>query len=240
MADVLEFKSSQLSLTLVRVFAADIGAVAVLLESKLASAGRFLKGAPVVVDPCCILNSVQLAQLLELLRQYQMTPVGVRTSDPSLVDYAELCGLAVFKPSASNKQDERSIAEQVASSQKKASSSSGASQADTLITAHRLANLRSGQLEKHMLNDVLVMGNVNSGAELYAGGNVTILGAARGRVHAGAAGNKEARIIARDFNPELVSISGIFLLSDDIPSSVKSGWVEVYLEQQTLKFHSLD
>lgn len=239
MADVLEFKSSQLSLTLVRVFAADIGAVAALLESKLAKAGRFLKGAPVVVDPCCILNSVQLAQLLELLRQYQMTPVGVRTSDVSLVDYAELCGLAVFKPSTSNKQDEKSPPEQVPS-QKVAPNSSSSSQTDTLITAHRLANLRSGQLEKHMLSDVLVMGSVNSGAELYAGGNITILGAVRGRVHAGAAGNKEARIIARDFNPELVSISGIFLLSDDIPSIAKRGWVEVYLEQQTLKFHSLD
>jgi septum site-determining protein MinC len=75
---------------------------------------------------------------------------------------------------------------------------------------------------------------------LYAGGHITVLGSVRGRIHAGAAGNREARIIAKDFNPELVSISGVFLLSDDIPSLAKRGWVEVYLEQQALKFHSLD
>lgn len=245
MADVLEFKSSQLSLTLVRVYDADMTAVAALLEAKLAKAGRFLKGAPVVVDPCCLLNSVQLAQLLELLRQYQMTPVGVRTNEASLVDYAELCGLAVFKPSTSAKTEEASQAA-VPSAEKPTSTPAASSQGlqerttNTLVSAQRLQSLRSGQLEKHMLSDVLVSGSVNSGAELYAGGHITVLGSVRGRIHAGATGNRDARIIAKDFNPELVSISGVFLLSDDIPSLAKQGWVEVYLEQQTLKFHSLD
>ncbi|OZA37433.1 MAG: hypothetical protein B7X83_05815, partial [Polynucleobacter sp. 17-46-58] len=75
-------------------------AIGELLTTKLAKAGKFLRGAPVVVDPLCGLSSVQLAQLLELLRQHQLTPVGIRTKDAHLVDYAEMCGLAVFKPSA--------------------------------------------------------------------------------------------------------------------------------------------
>jgi septum site-determining protein MinC len=244
MADVLEFKSSQLSLTLVRVHHADMDAIATLLESKLAKAGRFLKGAPVVVDPSCSFNSIQLAQLLELLRQHQMTPVGVRTSDANLIEYAELCGLAVFKPQVVVKQEDAVVnqtpAPMATPVQKSEENSLRDHQADVLVTAKYLPNLRSGQLEKYMLGDVLVRGSVNSGAELYAGGHITVLGSVRGRIHAGAAGNREARIIAKDFNPELVSISGVFLLSDDIPSLAKRGWVEVYLEQQALKFHSLD
>jgi septum site-determining protein MinC len=245
MADILEFKSSQLSLTLVRVYDADMEKVADLLEEKLAKAGRFLKGAPVVVDPACPFNSVQLAQVLELLRQHQMTPVGVRSNDPNLVEYAELCGLAVFKPNTTTKPED-SAAQAIVARATTASPSEKST--DTVAepvqhaptTAHRLASLRSGQLEKVMLNDVLVSGSINSGAELYAGGNITVLGSVRGRLHAGATGDRNARIIAKDFNPELVSISGVFLLSDDIPSLAKRGWVEVYLEQQTLKFHSLD
>jgi len=247
MADILEFKSSQLSLTLVRVYDADMEKVADLLEEKLAKAGRFLKGAPVVVDPACPFNSVQLAQVLELLRQHQMTPVGVRSNDPNLVEYAELCGLAVFKPNAITKSED-SAAQATVARATSASPTEKPTAAPSVAepvqhastTAHRLTSLRSGQLEKVMLSDVLVSGSINSGAELYAGGNITVLGSVRGRLHAGATGDRNARIIAKDFNPELVSISGVFLLSDDIPSLAKRGWVEVYLEQQTLKFHSLD
>lgn len=260
MSDALEFKSSQLSLTLVRIHASDMAAIGELLTTKLAKAGKFLRGAPVVVDPVCGLSSVQLAQLLELLRQHQLTPVGIRTKDAHLVDYAEMCGLAVFKPgAAADKSQEAATstsAESAATSSKAQSvaessavqSSSVVADAGTLRDksepsvqkALRIPSLRSGQFEKHLLNDVIVEGGINSGAELFVGGNITVLGAVRGRIHAGAAGDKTVRIIAKNFNPELVSIAGIFLLADDIPPLVKQGWVEIYLEQNSLKFQPLD
>jgi len=240
MAEVLEFKSSQLSLTLVCIYHVDMDRVAAVLKEKLIKAGRFLKGSPVVVDPYCPINSMQLAQILELLRQYQMTPVGVRTSDASLIEYAELCGLAVFKPSNGGKKNEEvsSIVKPV--TVQSSEEMHHATEQPSFMTAKRLVNMRSGQLEKYMHGDVLVNAGVNSGAELYAGGNIIVLGSVRGRVHAGAMGNRQARIIAKNFNPELVSIAGVFLLSDDVPKSAKRGWVEVYLDQQTLKFRSLD
>lgn len=256
MSDALEFKSSQLSLTLVRIHASDMTAIGELLTTKLAKAGKFLRGAPVVVDPLCGLSSVQLAQLLELLRQHQLTPVGIRTKDAHLVDYAEMCGLAVFKPSAvSEKNSEATtatnttespaapVAESVSAQSTPASRDSGSlteKEAPSVQKALRIPSLRSGQFEKHLFNDVIVEGGINSGAELFVGGNITVLGAVRGRLHAGAAGDRSARIIAKNFNPELVSIAGIFLLADDIPQLVKQGWVEIYLEQNSLKFKTLD
>lgn len=259
MSDALEFKSSQLSLTLVRIHASDMSEIAELLTTKLAKAGQFLRGAPVVVDPLCGLSSVQLAQLLELLRQHQLTPVGIRTKDAHLIDYAEMCGLAVFKPgSSSDKSTETATASPTiheatndqakshtpAHSVKEAAAEPSGSLSDPLTagvqTAIRLPSLRSGQFEKHLHRDVIVEGGINSGAELFVGGNVAVLGSVRGRLHAGATGDKNARIIAKNFNPELVSIAGIFLLADDIPSLIKQGWVEVYLDQNSLKFKSLD
>ncbi len=256
MSDALEFKSSQLSLTLVRIHASDMTAIGELLTTKLAKAGKFLRGAPVVVDPLCGLSSVQLAQLLELLRQHQLTPVGIRTKDAHLVDYAEMCGLAVFKPSAVGEKNSEAttatntteapaatVAESVSAQSTPSNSDSGSlteKEAPSVQKALRIPSLRSGQFEKHLFNDVIVEGGINSGAELFVGGNITVLGAVRGRLHAGAAGDRTARIIAKNFNPELVSIAGIFLLADDIPQLVKQGWVEIYLEQNSLKFKTLD
>ncbi|MBD3767893.1 MAG: septum site-determining protein MinC [Gammaproteobacteria bacterium] len=256
MSDALEFKSSQLSLTLVRIHASDMSAIGELLSTKLAKASKFLRGAPVVVDPLCGLSSVQLAQLLELLRQHQLTPVGIRTKDAHLVDYAEMCGLAIFKPSAVGEKNSEAttatnttespavpVAESVSDQSTQSNRSSGSlteKEVPIVQKALRIPSLRSGQFEKHLLNDVIVEGGINSGAELFVGGNITVLGSVRGRLHAGAAGDRTARIIAKNFNPELVSIAGIFLLADDIPQLVKQGWVEIYLEQNSLKFKTLD
>lgn len=257
MTDALEFKSSQLSLTLVRIHASDMAEIGELLTTKLAKAGKFLRGAPVVVDPLCGLSSVQLAQLLELLRQHQLTPVGVRTKDAHLIDYAEMCGLAVFKPSTTTDKSTEPAQAPVAQSES-ATKQAVASVADStpavtvdmgnlteksapsLQKALRIPSLRSGQFEKHLFNDVVVEGGINSGAELFVGGNISVLGSVRGRIHAGASGDRGARILAKNFNPELVSIAGVFLLADDIPQLVKQGWVEVYLDQNSLKFQTLD
>jgi len=242
MTDAVEFKPSQLSLTLVRIHQSDVVLVKESLAQKLAKAGKFLRGAPVVVDPNCDLKSMQLAQIVELLRQYEMTPVGVRSADPVLVEYAEMSGLAVFKPAAASSTASAEVKSSApVATAKPTTVAAGLAEKQSLQTAKVMpSGLRSGQTDQHMLGDLMVRGSVNSGAEVYAGGHLTILGSVRGRVHAGATGNMQARIIAHDFNPELVSIAGIFLLSDDIPRLAKQGWVEVYLDDQTLKFNSLD
>lgn len=253
MAESIEFKSSQLTLTLVRVLSTDMDGIEQALAEKMAKGGRFLIGAPVVVDPVCEMNSVHLAQITELLRQQQLTPVGIRTAEPSLVDYAQLCGLAVFKPASAATSapvatppvpvvtEAPTVAPTVAptNAPEAAQPSAPLSESASLVKAIRLTGLRSGQAEKHLLHDVTVSGSINSGAELYVGGNLTVLGACRGRVHAGATGDRSARILARDFNPELVSIAGVFLLADDIPDAAKKGLVEVYLDDQSIKFSIL-
>lgn len=253
MADAIEFKTSQLSLTLVRVHQNDMQGIAQLLETKLAKVSKFLRGAPVVVDPLCDLNSVQMAQLLEHLRQHQLTPVGVRTKEQHLIDYAEMCGLAVFKPTnsaavipttseakSSEESDARAVPAAIQQAQIDTVHVAQESLATGLQKAKRIVSLRSGQCEHHLSEDVILSGNVNSGAELFVGGNLTVLGSIRGRVHAGAGGDRDCRIIARQLNPELISIAGVFLLADDIPQLAKQGWVEVYLDNNSLKFNVLD
>ena len=60
--------------------------------------------------------------------------------------------------------------------------------------------LRSGQRIRYRGN-VIILGDVNPGAEVVAGGDIVVLGALRGVAHAGAAGNDQAIVAAYRLRP---------------------------------------
>jgi septum site-determining protein MinC len=66
--------------------------------------------------------------------------------------------------------------------------------------------LRSGHSLRHP-GHVTVIGDVNPGAEIIAGGNVIVWGRLRGVVHAGATGNKDAMVCALDLAPTQLRIA---------------------------------
>jgi septum site-determining protein MinC len=57
--------------------------------------------------------------------------------------------------------------------------------------------------------NIIVIGDVNPGAEISAGGNVIVMGKLRGMVHAGKFGNKETYIIASKLIPTQIRIANI-------------------------------
>ncbi len=67
--------------------------------------------------------------------------------------------------------------------------------------------LRSGQSIRHP-GHVILIGDVNPGAEIVAGGHVVVWGRLRGIVHAGAMGDEEAVICALDMSPTQLRIAG--------------------------------
>ena len=72
--------------------------------------------------------------------------------------------------------------------------------------------LRSGQ-RLHHPGHVIVLGDVNPGAEIVAGGHILIWGKLRGTVHAGAAGNEDATVCALDLSPTQLRIAGHIAVS---------------------------
>lgn len=75
-------------------------------------------------------------------------------------------------------------------------------------------NLRSGMGVAYDGN-ILIIGDVNPGAEVAAGGNVIIMGKMRGMVHAGKFGNKEAYIIATKLIPTQIRIANIIAIAPE-------------------------
>ena len=66
--------------------------------------------------------------------------------------------------------------------------------------------LRSGQQLRHP-GSIVVIGDVNPGAEIVAGGDVVVWGRLRGTVHAGATGNATALVCALDLAPTQLRIA---------------------------------
>lgn len=65
--------------------------------------------------------------------------------------------------------------------------------------------LRSG-MNLRFDGDVLLFGDVNPGAQIIASGNIVVLGAVKGLVHAGASGDESAYVMAFDLRPTQVRI----------------------------------
>lgn len=67
-------------------------------------------------------------------------------------------------------------------------------------------SLRSGQ-RIHYPGHVVVLGDIHPGAEVVSGGNVLVLGNCRGLVHAGAGGDRSAKVIALRLAPTVICIA---------------------------------
>lgn len=74
--------------------------------------------------------------------------------------------------------------------------------------------VRGGQCVRYVGN-VVIVGDVNAGAEVYAGGNIMVLGTVRGHVHAGYSGNEKSIIGAFCMQPEIIQIGSIITRSPE-------------------------
>ena len=81
-------------------------------------------------------------------------------------------------------------------------------------SVYHTGTLRSGQ-NIHSDAHLVILGDVNPGAEISAAGNVVVLGALRGVVHAGTSGDRNACVSALLLNPTQIRIADIITRSPD-------------------------
>lgn len=92
--------------------------------------------------------------------------------------------------------------------------------------------LRGGQ-EVRTESSVLVLGNVNPGAQIIAGGSIDVRGTCRGTVHAGAFGDQTACIVADKLRPIQIRIADLIARPPDNMkkavqaerASIKNGYI---------------
>ncbi len=87
---------------------------------------------------------------------------------------------------------------------------------------HR-GTLRSGQACRHA-GTVVILGDVNPGAQVIGGGDVLVWGRLRGFVHAGAMGDEQAIVAALDFEPVQLRIAGYIAMTPKGASNNPGYW----------------
>ena len=102
--------------------------------------------------------------------------------------------------------------------------------------------IRSGQTENSPQGSLIIYGDVNSGAEVRAGGDIVVLGALRGNAHAGINGRLSAVIIAMDLVPVQLQIGNfisrrpINQKSRGYPEIARIGVEDVIIVEKFVKF----
>ena len=76
---------------------------------------------------------------------------------------------------------------------------------DTLVLSGRVRSGQSVHAKKHLI----IMGDVNPGCDLTAGGDILVIGSLRGTAAAGQPDNRDAIILALDFRPLQVKIAEV-------------------------------
>lgn len=74
--------------------------------------------------------------------------------------------------------------------------------------------IRSGQLINYPGN-IVIIGDINSGAEVVAKGNIVVLGSIKGQVKAGIGGNDKSIIAAFSLQPEVLQINEILTIAPE-------------------------
>ena len=102
--------------------------------------------------------------------------------------------------------------------------------------------IRSGQTEDFPQGSLIIYGDVNSGGEVRAGGDIVVLGALRGNAHAGMNGRLSAVVIAMDLIPVQLQI-GNFVNRRPIgqkprgyPEIARVGVEDVIIVEKFVKF----
>jgi len=151
----------------------------------------FFKGARLALDVASqILHVNDLVDLRDQLSERGIFLWAIISESPTTEKTAQLLGLATRiskpRPEESRQFSVEDLGE------------------DTALFLNR--TLRSGT-RIEFAGHVVVMGDVNPGAEIVAVGNVIVWGRLRGMVHAGSKGNHKAVICALDLSPTQLRIA---------------------------------
>lgn len=154
---------------------------------------EFWRGARLALDVGNrVLKAANLGQLRNEISDREITLWAVVSNSPTTIQTAQTLGMAteINRPRrelGTPRQDTR------------------LHNGEEAVLVHR--TLRSG-FSLEYPGHVVVIGDVNPGAQVIAGGNVVVWGRMSGLVHAGAQGDEDAVVCALDLSPTQLRIAG--------------------------------
>lgn len=168
------------------------------LYAEIGRQGDFLKGAKLILDvEEHNINAAAMGRLRDQLVDQGLLLWAVLSRSPLTEQSAQAMGLAtrIHQPEPEPEEYEEAEPEE--------EKPGLGSDADAVLLKK---TLRSGSRLAHA-GHVTLIGDVNPGAEIVAGGNIVVWGRVRGMVHAGAEGDESAVVCAMDLAPTQLRIA---------------------------------
>lgn len=158
---------------------------------------EFLRGGKLYIDVGNqVLHAAELGRLRDTISERGISLWGILSSSSTTEQTAQTLGLSTRLSRQSEKTAFRGTA----------APSTKVQNGEAAVLVQR--TLRSGY-SLHFEGHVVVIGDVNPGAEIVAGGSVIVWGNLRGMVHAGADGNADATVCALDLDPTQLRIGEV-------------------------------
>lgn len=180
------------------------------LGEELTRKRGFLAGSRVAVDiGRRALDDSQLAALRHLIETHELTLWAVLAEDAATRDAARQAGLATRLSGSATDLDGNALAGPVDGDAPAAAKEPPA--ANALLLRETMRSGRSVWHDGH----IVIVGDVNPGAEVMAAGSVLVWGRLRGLVHAGALGDASAVICALELNPTQLRIANHIAVAPD-------------------------
>ncbi len=176
----------------------DFASVYTLLQTEIEQKHQFLMGSRIILQ--CKkrpLTEFQLHSILTLFAKHELSLHTVLGERMETRDAARALGLGTRLAGSSTDLDGNVIRE------RKTAVTTLPPEANSLLLRETFRSGRSVRHDGH----IIIIGDVNPGAEITAGGNVIVWGRLRGLVHAGAYGDETAVICALDLNPTQLRIA---------------------------------
>ena len=156
------------------------------IEQEISRMNQSLTGASVQIDlKCPMLKEEEMALLKSKLQEtYKLKVRSIETVDEQVPPPIAAAPTTHALPQRTDTQNSRDSE-------------------PSRIIPH---TIRSGQTEDFPQGSLVIYGDVNSGGEVRAGGDIVVLGALRGNAHAGINGRLSSVIIAMDLVPVQLQI----------------------------------
>jgi len=198
------------------------------LQAELGQKGAFFQGSRVALQVGARpLSKAQLLQLQRLFIEHNLELWAILADDAATRIHARELDLAIRLAGSNTDLDGNTLYMEPAPTNGKV-----AHHNQPPATNHHVLllkeTLRSGRSLSHE-GDIVIMGDVNAGAEVIAGGDVLVWGRLRGLVHAGALGDETAVICALDLNPTQLRIANQIAITPHEPGRTP------HPEQATIK-----
>lgn len=201
-----------------------------LLGGKVRQAPNFFRHAPVVLDFQDLQGeTLDLGGFVAGLSEHHLRPVGFQGGPPAVQQAALAQGLIPMptgRPtSLEGARPETRASSPVAAPAVPAPAPEPVYRPTLIVTEP----VRSGQQIYAEKTDLIVAAAVSAGAEVLADGSIHVYGPLRGRALAGISGDGNARIFCQSLEAEVISIAGLYQVSEDIAAEVRKKAVHVQL-----------